>query len=202
MAIYKDIDMSVKRSSMNQASTNQASTNQAGLNDSFIGHSSTNNRSSNKALIAAAMCTFMAAVLHLFCIVFGGEWYLALGAGAEMARLADAGHWYPSVITLFISLVLVIWSLYALSGAKLLPKLLFLKFILVSISVVFLSRGVGFMFLKPMFPNNSEIFWFVSSSICFIIGMLYAIGTWQIWSTFDVTNSATGNVSDNGSGIK
>ncbi|WP_239480510.1 hypothetical protein [Parashewanella hymeniacidonis] len=76
----------------------------------------------NKALIAAAITTIIGAFLHLLCIVFGGDWYIAMGAGKKMARLDDAGHWYPTAITLFITAVLVVWSLYALSGAMLIRK--------------------------------------------------------------------------------
>jgi hypothetical protein len=134
----------------------------------------------NKALIAAAVFTLLAAILHLMCIAFGGKWYLAMGAGREMARLADSGHWYPTVATLVISLVLVIWSLYALSGARLLRPLPFLKPVLVLISAVFLLRAFGYMFLKPYFPGNSETFWLLSSGICFVIGVFYAVGTWHL----------------------
>lgn len=137
----------------------------------------------NKTLLVAAVFTLVAAILHLMCIAFGGKWYLAMGAGKEMARLSDSGHWYPTAVTLFISLVLAIWSLYALSGARLLPPLPFLKPVLVLISIVFLLRGFGFLYLKPYFPDNSDTFWMVSSGVCFVIGMLYGVGTWQIWTT-------------------
>ncbi len=136
----------------------------------------------NKALIAAAITMLIGALLHLLCIVFGGEWYIAMGAGKEMARLDYAGHWYPTAITLFITAVLIVWSLYALSGAKLIRKLPFLKTVLVLISAVLLIRAFAFVLLLPQFPDNSMTFWIVSSAACLIMGLFYSYGTWKAWT--------------------
>jgi hypothetical protein len=86
-------------------------------------------------------------------------------------------------VTSFIVLVLTIWSLYGLSGAKVIPKLPFLRFGLLIISFVYLIRGVAFVVIMPMFPENTLTFWVVSSSICLGIGVFYFVGTIQNWST-------------------
>lgn len=140
----------------------------------------------NKALVIAACCCIVAALAHLGCIIFGGDWYRFFGAGEQMARLAEQGHWYPSVVTSVIVLILLVWALYGLSGAKIIRKLPFIRLALTLISAIFLLRGLGFVFLMPMFPDNSPVFWFVSSSICLTIGVLYAIGTWQMWSELGI----------------
>ena len=62
----------------------------------------------NNSLILGALCSALAAIAHLACIVFGGDWYRFLGAGEQMAVLAEQGHWYPTVVTLIISMVLII----------------------------------------------------------------------------------------------
>ena len=140
----------------------------------------------NKFLIAGSICSGVAALAHLGCIVFGADWYRFFGAGEQMAKMAEDGHWYPTVVTLVIVLVLSIWSLYALSGAKIIFRLPFLRLGLTVISVVFLARGLAFVAIIPMFPENSLMFWIVSSGICLIIGTLYAIGTFQSWSQLSV----------------
>jgi Mg/Co/Ni transporter MgtE len=71
----------------------------------------------NKSLLVAAICCFMAALAHLGCIVFGGDWYRFFGAGEQMARMAEQGLWYPTIVTSVIVLVLLVWALYGLSGA-------------------------------------------------------------------------------------
>ena len=136
----------------------------------------------NTFLILGAVSSALAALAHLGCIVFGGSWYRFFGAGEQMAKMAEKGDWYPTAVTSFIVLVLTIWSLYGLSGAKVIPKLPFLKLGLLIISFVYLIRGVAFVVIMPMFPENSLTFWAVSSSICFGIGVFYFVGTIQNWS--------------------
>ena len=126
------------------------------------------------------MLTGAAALLHLGCIIFGASWYRLLGAGEQMALLAEQGHWYPTVVTSVITLVLLVWTLYALSGAKLIRKLPFLRTVLAIIAAIFLLRGLGFYWLMPSFPENSLLFWLVSSGVCIILGSLYALGSWQL----------------------
>ena len=135
----------------------------------------------NKFLITAAICTTLAALAHIGCIIFGADWYRFFGAGEQMARMAEAGHWYPAVVTSVIVIFLAIWSLYALSGAGVIRRLPLLRLALCLIAGIFLIRGISFVVLMPMFPENSVMFWLVSSGICLFIGILYAVGTYQRW---------------------
>ncbi|MFD2178004.1 hypothetical protein [Veronia pacifica] len=141
----------------------------------------------NKPLILAACCSFAAAAAHLLCIVFGGDWYRFFGAGEEMATMAEQGHWYPTVVTLIISGILIVWALYALSGAGIIKRLPLLRIGLCAITSVYLLRGIGFIAITPFFPENGLTFWLVSSGICSIIGLLYAIGVKQRWATLSTT---------------
>ena len=140
------------------------------------------NSASNKYLLAAAICCVVAALAHLGCIVFGAKWYRFFGAGEQMARMAEQGLWYPTIVTLVIVLVLLIWALYALSGAGVIKRLPLTKLALVLIAGIFILRGVSFVGLMPMFPENSPTFWLVSSGICLFIGSMFAVGSYQQWS--------------------
>ncbi len=135
----------------------------------------------NRYLILAAILTGIAALVHLGCVIFGGDWYRFLGAGEQMARMAEEGLWYPTLVTLAIVLVLLIWSLYALSGAGIIFKLPLLRLGLIVISLIFLFRAFGFVLIMPMFPENSMTFWLISSGICLMIGTLFALGTYKEW---------------------
>lgn len=139
------------------------------------------NQSLNPWLLAAAAGSLIAALLHLGCIAFGAPWYRAMGAGEGMARLAEAGSWRPTLITLAISAVLLVWALFALSGAGAIRPLPLTKLALLAISAVLLLRGLGFVFLQPYFPGNSATFWAVSSGFCLLLGGLYAVGLYQLW---------------------
>jgi len=143
----------------------------------------------NKLLIAASICSALAALVHLGCIIFGGDWYRFLGAGEQMAKMAEDGQLYPTIVTLVIVSILSIWSLYALSGARVIFRLPLLRLGLIVISSIYLIRSVAFVSIMPMFPENSLAFWFVSSGITLTIGLLYAVGTFQVWSQLSLKNA-------------
>ena len=133
-------------------------------------------------LVAAASLSAVAGLAHLGCIAFGGPWYRFFGAGERMARMAEAGHWYPTAITSAITAVLFTWALYALSGAGVIRRLPFTKLALCLITAIYVGRGVGFVAIMPAFPGNSLTFWLVSSGICLAIGLLHLAGLRQAWA--------------------
>jgi len=133
-----------------------------------------------------ACSTAIAALAHLVCIFFGASWYRKLGAGEQMAMLAEQGHWYPTLVTIVLVIVLIMWSLYALSGAGLIVRLPLLRLGLSVITCIFILRSLTFVWLMQWFPDNSLTFWLISSGICLGIGLCYAIGTYQSWSTLGV----------------
>jgi hypothetical protein len=138
-------------------------------------------RPSNPLLIAGAALSAAAALLHLACIVVGAQLYRFVGAGEGMARMADAGHWYPTVAATAIAFVLALWALYALSGARVIRRLPLVRAALCVITAVYLLRGLGFQALIPYFPGNSQRFWFVSSAICLGFGLVHLLGLRQAW---------------------
>ena len=138
--------------------------------------------SPNLFLIAGAALSALAALLHLVCIAFGAPGYRLMGAGEQMAQMAADGRWYPTVATLAIAAVLMVWSLYALSGAGLIGKLPLLRWALCAITGIYLLRGVAFVALMPYFPGNSMAFWIWSSAICLGFGVVHLIGLRQVWT--------------------
>ncbi len=98
-----------------------------------------------------------------------------------MARAVEAGKLQPTLITLAIAATLLAWSAYALSGAGLIALLPFTKVALFVITVVYLGRALAFPFLRQSFPDNSSTFWFVSSGICLVIGLVHLYGLVARW---------------------
>ena len=134
---------------------------------------------SNPFLVSGAALSAAAALLHVGCIIFGASWYRFFGAGERMARLAAAGSWRPALITSGIVLVLVTWSLYALSGAGVIPRLPLVRTALCIIAGIYLARGVaGF----PVAASSGSAFWWWSSIICLAIGLVHLIGIRQAWA--------------------
>lgn len=98
-----------------------------------------------------------------------------------MARVAEQKLWWPSVITLFISLVLTVWGFYAFSAAGLVQPLPLTRATLAGIGLVYLARGLLCAPRKIVFPDNSPVFWYWSSALCTSIGICYLIRLWQAW---------------------
>ena len=139
----------------------------------------------NSFLLAASVLSALAALLHAGCIVFGATWYRFFGAGERMAQMASAGSWYPTVVTSVIVAVLGTWSLYALSGGGFMPRLPFLRVVLCLVTAVYLLRGVAVFVLVALSLGTlgrSISFWWWSSAVCFIIGVVHLVGLRQVWS--------------------
>lgn len=136
----------------------------------------------NSLLISGAILSAVAALLHVGCIIFGAPWYRFFGAGEQMAQLASVGSWRPTLITSGIVLVLATWSLFALSGAGVIPRLPLVRVALCAIAGIYLLRGMAGFALATIAPgNNGPAFWWWSSAICLTIGVVHVIGIWQAW---------------------
>lgn len=138
------------------------------------------NPGSTWLLIGGAL-SVAAALLHIACIFGGPDWYRFFGAGEGMARAAARGDWTPTLITLAISAVLLIWAAYAFSGAGALPRLPLLRTGLVTITAIYLLRGLVFVPLHLWRPQHTDSFAISSSLIVLLYGTVYAIGTIKAW---------------------
>ncbi len=138
-------------------------------------------KKTNKLLLFAGVLSGVAALLHVAIIIGGAQWYRFFGAGEELASMAESGSWYPAVLTGAIAVVLLVWALYAFSGAGLMRRLPFLKAGLVVISALYLIRGLAFIPVYLMQPEMVDGFLVWSSLICLVYGLSYAIGTRQVW---------------------
>lgn len=137
----------------------------------------------NPYLLTGAGLSAIAALLHVGCIIFGPSWYRFFGAGERMVRLSAAGHMAPALITTGIAVVLAFWSLYALSGAGVIPRLPLTRVALCLIAGIYLVRGLAGLVLAVVAPGGRGVaFWCWSSVICLGIGALYLLGTRQVWS--------------------
>ncbi len=132
-------------------------------------------------LIVGGWLSVLAALLHIACIFGGPDWYRFFGAGEGMARAAARGELRPTLITLTIAAVLLVWGAYAFSGAGLLPRLPLLRTGLVAITAIYLLRGLIFVPLHLWRPQHSDAFAIWSSLIVLAYGAVYAVGTCKAW---------------------
>jgi len=136
----------------------------------------------SQALVLGASLSLLAALAHIACVVVGAPAYRLLGAGERVARAAEAGKRQPTLVTLALSSVLIVWAAYALGAAGVIDLLPLSKLVLPVIVAVYLGRAVAFPLLKPAFPENSNTFWLVSSGICLFIGLIHLYGLAAVWA--------------------
>jgi putative oxidoreductase len=134
----------------------------------------------NFSLFIAGILSTIAAVVHILIIFGGAAWYEFFGAGEKMVKMAEAGSYYPSVITALIAIVLFIWGLYAFSGAGLVKNLPFMKFCLITISAVYLCRALAGIAYYVVI-NGDDSFMLYSSLVCLIFALVYILGTIQVY---------------------
>ncbi|MHB2049157.1 hypothetical protein [Pseudomonas hunanensis] len=140
----------------------------------------------NTALLLAAGLSLLASIMHVGVILVGPSWYRLFGAGERFVRAAQAGRWYPAVVTAGIALVLATWGLYALSGAGVVDPLPLLRPALIAITVVYLLRGVLGPFALAG-TGRSGRFIVVSSAICLLYGLVHLVGLIQVWQLLNPT---------------
>jgi hypothetical protein len=138
-------------------------------------------RASNPWLVTGGILSALAALLHLAVIAGGPDWYRFVGAGEEMARMAEQGLLQPTLITLAITALLAIWSAYAFAGAGLIRRLPLMRTALVAITAVYLLRAVMLVPLAVVRPDLVTPFDVWSSLVVLVYGITHAIGTRRAW---------------------
>ena len=136
----------------------------------------------NLLLVAGAVLSAAAAVLHIGIVIGGPSWYRFFGAGEEFAVAAEKGRVWPHVITLGIAVMLFAWSAYALSGAGVIEPLPYAAAALVAIAAIYSLRGAALIPLLLFARNKATPFLIWSSVICLVYGAVHVVGIFQIWS--------------------
>jgi hypothetical protein len=124
------------------------------------------------------------AALHAIIIFAGAPAYRYFGAGEQMARQADAGSPFPSLLTASVTLFFAVFAFYALAGARVTPRPPLLRTGLIAIGVVYTVRGlllapqlIAYMSNAPLVAPKDLVF----SGAPLVIGFLYLLGTWRAW---------------------
>lgn len=136
----------------------------------------------------AGILSSVIAVLHVGIIAVGAPAYRYFGAGEEMARQAERGSPIPALLTGVITLVFVLFALYAFSGAGLVGRLPLLRLGLLMVGVVYTLRGlllgpqvIWFLGLPGRVPTRQLVF----SGVSLVIGLSYLIGVHGAWNRLE-----------------
>ncbi|WP_374322051.1 hypothetical protein [Brevundimonas sp.] len=131
-------------------------------------------------LIVGGIGMLFGALLHLAALLGGPYWIAFVGAPPSVVRSAEAGTLLAPVSTFAIIGLLVVWALYAFSGAGILRQLPFRRLMLAAVAVIFTLRGLVILpFLHRVdWRSMHDLFVVFSSGFILAIGASYALGLW------------------------
>jgi hypothetical protein len=127
-------------------------------------------------LILAAIIAIGNAIAHMACIYLGPECYVAQLAPVQLVELARNGIYLAPVATVFVSVIFVIWGLYALSATGIIRRLPLLKFAIYAISILCIIRGILPLQLWLRHPENVNDAHFNYGLAWLITGLLFLFG--------------------------
>jgi len=139
--------------------------------------------SHKKIFLLAGILSFSAALLHA---LIGFSPKLSLYFGAPEALVENI---YLLIIAcLLISVILILFGIYALSGAGYIRKLPWLKQMLAVISSIYIFKGLLFIpeLMVVLGLMNTSIpvapRFVVFSLVSLLIGLFYLLGTMKAWN--------------------
>jgi hypothetical protein len=144
----------------------------------------------NKWLILGGTLSALAAILHVAVIAGGPSWYRFFGAGEALAQAAERGSPTPALMTSAIAAILMVWALYAFSGAGVIRRLPLLRTALILVSAVYLIRAFALLPVLLLRPEVVDTFTIASSLVVLAYGLAYAIGTWRCWPAMEISPAA------------
>ncbi len=121
------------------------------------------------------------AIGHIIGLFWANQMFEITGIGKEMAQLAQIYPSLPFIITIFVSVVFLIFGLYGLSADNQWRQLPFLKPIIFAIAGVYLIRGIGEILFDIQYQNASQFLELTYSLIAIFIGLLFLIGGIKKW---------------------
>lgn len=130
--------------------------------------------------IAAATLNFLAALTHVAVILGGAAWYRFFGAGEQMARMSEAGHFYPTFITSLIVVALTLFGLYALQAGQYFSLLPWTKIVFWLITAVFVVRAVVPFALAPFSEFYRTPFMMWSSVIVSVYAVVHVLAALKV----------------------
>jgi hypothetical protein len=134
-------------------------------------------------LFAGASLSVVIALAHFAMPVIGPSAYRWFGA-PPLARAVERGEvMWPTLLTVSVATVFVIWALYAMSGAGMGRRLPLLRTALSIISVIYLLRGLQVVREVMVLLDGQPIppRFAVFSAISLLAGVFYLAGTVFRW---------------------
>ncbi|MCO7187895.1 MULTISPECIES: hypothetical protein [unclassified Pseudoalteromonas] len=127
-------------------------------------------------LLLATLTAFLVAVAHMSCIYFGPQCYAAQMAPPFVVESARAGTLMAPLLTLAVSAIFILLGCYALSAARFIRRLPFLRLGIYSISAVCIVRGVLPIQLFFRYPEKISDPVLIAGIVWLLVGLCYLFG--------------------------
>lgn len=133
-----------------------------------------------KLLFAGGVANFIIAGLHIIGLFFMDWMFEVTGIQAEMERLGALNPWYPTLLTLFVTVCFTLFGLYAFSAIGRFRRLPFTRIVVYAIAGIYLLRGVGEFFYDQLNDTN-DLLETIYSLLAIVIGLMYFFGARQVY---------------------
>lgn len=122
------------------------------------------------------------AIAYLLGLVWADIMFEVTGIGKEMTELAQYHSSLPYLLTIFVSVVFLIFGLYGLSADNKFRRLPFLKPIIFTIAGIYLLRGIGELIFDLKKQQADQFLEITYSLVAVFIGLLFLLGGLK-WKT-------------------
>jgi hypothetical protein len=128
-------------------------------------------------LLLAAGCSAVVALLHVAILLVGPPWYRWFGASSLAQQIESGSALGPTLLTLAVAALFVVWTGYGLSGAGVIRRLPLLRVGLYVIAAIYVLRGVQVLLEVPAavhgrMPARFAVF----SAFSALAGAAYLVG--------------------------
>lgn len=120
-------------------------------------------------------------IAHLIGLIWAEQMFEITGIGKEMSELSQTHSSLPYLVTVFVSIMFVIFGLYGLSADNKFRKLPFLKLGIFVIAGIYIFRGIGEIVYNMTKQIEIPFIETIYSVIALIIGLLFLIGGLKKW---------------------
>lgn len=127
-------------------------------------------------IATAATLDLLAALLHLAIIAGGPAWYRFFGAGDDLARMAERGHPWPTLVTTAIAAGLTVFALYTFSlDGRCCHVLPWRREVVWLITGIYTLRAAVPLLLAPWVRAMRTPFMLISSGVCALYAIAHAL---------------------------
>lgn len=128
-------------------------------------------------LLVAAASSAAVALLHVAILVMGPPWYRWFGAPSLAAQIESGSVLGPTLLTLAVAVVFLVWAGYGLSGAGVVRRFPLLRFGLYTIAGIYLLRGLQVVLEVPAAAQGKLPARFAAfSAYSLLAGVVYLLG--------------------------